>query len=101
MAKSKAERIRVEILNPAPGGHSETSLAHARRYVARGDAELIAGCLRFIHQVQSVATSSYRLAGAPMAVAPLLQDARPGMPVLPPTPEWMRAMGYKVFESTT
>jgi hypothetical protein len=26
-----------------------------------------------------------------------ITDARPGMPVMPPTPEWMQRMGYEVF----
>jgi hypothetical protein len=31
--------------------------------------------------------------------SPKITDARPGMPVMPVTPEWLRSMGYEVFSS--
>jgi hypothetical protein len=40
-------RIGVDIVNPLPGMQAVTSLAHARRYVRSGRADIIAGKLVF------------------------------------------------------
>ena len=99
MAKCKADRIAVEITNPAPGGHTKTSLAHARRYVKRGIATLTGGLLTFHRHTADAGRATLRHSATPdpVGIAPEITDARPDMPILPPTPEWMQRMGYRVF----
>jgi hypothetical protein len=78
----------VHILNPVPGGFHDTSALRAERFVrskrARWDA-----CGNLVFQGPSKSNPgalpvvSLRFDGV---------DARPGMPVLPPSPEWLARM---------
>lgn len=73
----------VKVANPAPGHHSHMSHVHATRLVKKSRAHW--------DQVGRIVLH-YR--GWRNGDAPVIQDARPGMPILPPSAEWLDRMGY-------
>jgi hypothetical protein len=62
----KAKRIRIVIMNPPDGHQAMTSLAHAKRYVARGRAEWDGGAIRFVHALRVHAHAGATLRDVPM-----------------------------------
>ena len=76
-----------------PGCRPYTTQAHAKRYVVRGDAYFDAvGQLVFYGRAVTQLAHGPRLIVQTRSIADVT-----GKAVLPPTPEWLRRMGYSVF----
>ena len=88
MANSK--KTKIKILNPVKGC-GLTSLEHARRYVRRGQARWVGPAIEFITTTEVLAGDR---ALTQLLVEIPIRDARPGLPILPPSREWMERMGY-------
>ena len=87
-----SKRIQVKIANPAPGGRSHTSLAMARQYEASGAAYFFGGQLVFRRGDEQEAKLRRLYNQAHHHFAP--NEPSPEKPVLQPSPEWLRRMGY-------
>ncbi len=48
LSEREKRRIRLDIINPLPGGNSKISLYHAERYVRRLRARIVDGKLLFL-----------------------------------------------------
>jgi hypothetical protein len=91
----------VKIVNPRPDGRTHISLNRARRYVNRGEARFDSvGRLEFVAAAPKKPEQRARkLRGG--ALEPLKVscftgcDARPGMPVLPPSPDVLAKMMHR------
>jgi hypothetical protein len=99
---SRAKKVKIKIVNPI-SGCGFTSLEHARRYVRRGQAEWVDGMIRFIRPGDDMrfANPVLSLTERCQLQDEAKQDARPGMPVLPPSIEWLRRAGYRSRVSFT
>lgn len=58
----KSKRIRIAIIDPPEGTRDCTSLAHARRYVARGAAEWVGAAIRFVRNIDAAYTPTITIA---------------------------------------
>jgi len=93
MARNNPKRIRVTITNPPEGCRSTTSLDHARRYARKN---------RGVLDEESLTLTFFAAGSSIAGFIPDIRDAadfrpsdaRPGMPLLPPSAEWIRRMGY-------
>lgn len=84
----------IFIVNPPDGCRDVCSLAHARRYKRKGLGEFTPnGKFLFYSERERKARAAAMLpVGEPQHEATV--DAFPGWPILPPSTEWLDAMGY-------
>lgn len=87
------KRETIFIVNAPEGCRETCSLAHARRYKRKGLGEFTAdGKFRFYSARERKASAAPQLPIGPQHESTV--DARPGWPILPPSSEWLDAMGY-------